>query len=62
VRVHDLGERHGVDGILIDGINVGSHAPHHRPDDISGQPWDPIESEQALRQQGLPHRGAPPTK
>jgi hypothetical protein len=49
VRVHDLGERHGVDGILIDGINIGSHAPHHRPDDISRQPWDPIDSEQALR-------------
>jgi hypothetical protein len=55
MRVHDLGQRYGVDGILIDGINFGSHAPHHRPDDISGQPRDPVEGEQALRQHGLPN-------
>ena len=33
---------HGVDGILIDGINLGSHAPHY----IVWQPYHSIESEQ----------------
>jgi hypothetical protein len=62
VRVHDLSERSSVDGILIGGINVGSHPPHYRPDDIGGQPGDPVGGEQALRQRGLPHPGAPPTR
>lgn len=55
MRVHDLAKRSGVDGILVGGINVWSHAPHHRPDDISGQPRDPVKGKQALRQHGLPH-------
>ncbi|HEV8275938.1 MAG TPA: hypothetical protein VGQ26_09610 [Streptosporangiaceae bacterium] len=55
VRVHDLGERGGGDGILIGGINFWDHAPHDRPDHISGQPRDPVAGEQALRQRGLPH-------
>jgi hypothetical protein len=49
VRVHHLAERCGVDGILIGGIHFGSHAPHYRPDDISRQPRDPVNGEQALR-------------
>ena len=55
VRVHDLAERSGVDGILIDGVNLGNHSSHYGPDDISGQPWDPVDGEQALCQRGLPH-------
>src|SRR6266487_6077462 len=54
MRVHDLSERSGIDGILIDGINAGSHSPHHRPDDISRQPRDAVDGEQALSQRGLP--------
>jgi hypothetical protein len=59
VRVHDLAKRSGVDRILVGGINVGSHAPHYRPDDIGGRPRDPVAGDQTLRQRGLPHpRGA----
>ena len=53
VRIHDLGERDGIDRILVNGINLRYHAPHHRPDDIRRQPGDAVADQQALGQRGL---------
>lgn len=62
VGVHDLGQRGGVDRVLIGGINFGSHASHHGADNVGWQHGMPSKASMRWASEDFPTRGAPPTR
>jgi len=46
-------ERRRVDGILVDGVQLGKDKPQHRRENVSWQPRDPVDGQQPLSQRRL---------
>jgi hypothetical protein len=59
VRVHQVGQPPGVDGVLVDRVKLGHHPAQHGAQHVSERPRDPVRLEQLLSQRGLTHPRRP---
>jgi hypothetical protein len=57
VRIHEIGEPSGIDGILVDRIEFGNYATKHCSHDVRRQPWDAVSLHKPLRQRRLARPG-----
>ncbi len=55
--VHEFGQPRGVDGVLVDGVELGQDSSQHCPDHVARKPWDPVSCQESLSQRGLTHPG-----